>query len=113
MSKEVTGVIKLAWNLSIALPLSDAHKMQALLTKALLYTESGLFARTKFGVLETLDVPPVEVTSARVPIYDATMLTHDEAVAWRDAVRASFDADEGNNAANAVDPENWKKMKGA
>lgn len=112
MSKEATGIIKLAWNLSVALPLSDAHKMQALLTKALLYAESGYSEREKFAFVETLEVPSVEVASARIPLYDATMLTHEEAGAWRDVVRASFEADEGNNAANAIDPENWKKLKG-
>ncbi len=110
MKSEPMAVIRMTWNLSIQLPLAEAHKLQTLLTKAQLYIESGYTEREKFAYIEMFDVPPVEISLGRIPMFDATMLTHEEATAWRDAVRQSFEADTEAKAANAISPALWKGM---
>jgi len=81
------------------------------LTEALLYDECGYAEREKFAHTQKYEVPPVEVLSAKFPMFDATMLTGEEAKEWRDVVRVSMEEDKGANSMDAVSPELWKGMK--
>lgn len=108
---DVLGVVKLSWNLTLVLPLAKAHQLQMLLTEALLYEESGYADREKFAFTQCYEPPPVEVMSPSRPLFDATMLTSDDAKSWRDVVRTGLEADKEANAMDVVSPELWVGMR--
>ena len=106
------GIVQMAWNLSLLLPLAKAHQLQLLLAEALKYDIDGYAVREKFAHIQAYEVPSVSLHPTSVPLYDATMLSPDELRDWRDAVRAGLEADKTSDAANIVSPELWKNMRG-
>lgn len=109
---ETLGLVKLSWNLSLALPLAKAHQLQMLLTEALQYDEHGYPAHQTFACTQLYEVPAVDVLSNNLPMFDATMLTSNEVKEWRDAVKAGLDADKEAKAMDIVSPELWIGMRG-
>lgn len=111
--EEPLAVVKLAWNCVVALPLGEAHQLQRLLINATSYDGRNYDERTRYAYLQEFKVPAVELIDTRErPLFDATMLSNEEAEEWRDIVSKGLQENEGTRARDAVTPEMWQKMKG-
>lgn len=105
------GLIEMAWNLKLVLPLDKAHQLQTLLCEATRFETSGYNDRERFMYLQEFTPPQVAVADKTTPVYDARMLSEDAVGTWKEAVREGLALDKESHASKIITPEQWKGMK--